>query len=295
MGLGPPLFTLLKFMHDQNLFRDITSVAEIGSQEYDTKVAHYDGFLERFLGSVGASVPASRDPETGRYKAPAHELFRRLGCEYVSFDIDGRFGSIPFDLNFDTLKEEYRGWAGLTTNLGTTEHVFNQVGCFKVIHDLTRQGGLMLHALPLHNNINHGLFSYSPCLFEALAEANGYELLGSWMTCKPDHHRLPPSRAPYPSARTLLLVLLQRLSDAEFVLPLQLSNPMQVHEQLEDRYKVTERRAAGAASRVRYDGVIDIDLDTFTSMLVTDYQPPPAKPPKSSAKQAGDKPPKSKP
>ncbi len=273
MGLGPPMMALFKFMHDQGLFSTIRSVAEIGSQEYDTKLPEYDGFLDRFFKGVGSDTPQTVDPENGRFKGPASEYFKRLGCDYVSFDIDGRFGAIPFDLNYDKVGPDRRHSATLTTNLGTTEHVVDQVACFRTIHELTAPGGYMVHALPLNNYVNHGLYSYSPAFFEALAAANDYELMGMWMTVKPHWNLLPPALKPWPPKASLLICLLRRTTDAEFVLPLQLSNPMMVQADLGARYKVTERRAEKNNWNVpvRYDGLIKVDVEAMTSTLVEDY------------------------
>lgn len=282
MGLGPPALSLFKFMHDEGLFDSISTVAEIGSQEYDTKRPEYDDFLTRFFESVGADTPLGRDPQTGRLKGPAREFFERLGCSYIAMDIDGRFGSMPFDLNFDTIDSKLWHWAGLTTNLGTTEHVFNQVGCFNTIHDLTRPGGYMVHTLPLHNYVNHGLYSYSPCFFEALAAANDYELLGMWMASKSHPNQLPPALPPFPPTRTLLIVLLRRTSPEDFMVPLQLSNPMTVHDGLGSRYKTTERRHVGTGRHIRYDGMLNVDLNTMSSAIVSDYE---ALLPRASRKQ----------
>jgi hypothetical protein len=270
MGLGPPVLSLFKFLYDQDLFSTVNAVAELGSQEYDTKIPEYDAFLTRFLQGAGADTPQERDSETGRLRGPARDFFTRLGCSYLALDIDGRFGSLPFDLNFDRLPDELRSSADLTTNFGTTEHVFNQLGCFTTIHDLTRLGGYMLHALPLHNYINHGLFSYSPSFFEALAVANEYELLGMWMAPKTSPNRLPPAHPPFPSTRTLLISLLKRTSEEDFKMPLQLSNPMFVHDSLGGRYKATERRLVGTTT-VRYAGTIVVDLDTMSSLLEPDH------------------------
>jgi hypothetical protein len=38
-----------------------------------------------------------------------------------------------------------------------TEHVLDQRNAFKMIHDFTRAGGLMLHALPFTVHLEHGL------------------------------------------------------------------------------------------------------------------------------------------
>jgi hypothetical protein len=65
----------------------------------------------------------------------------------------------------------------LVTNNGTGEHIFDQCSVFKNMHELTKQGGVMIHCLPCNNYINHGFFSFSPLLFMDLAAINNYDIL----------------------------------------------------------------------------------------------------------------------
>jgi hypothetical protein len=67
------------------------------------------------------------------------------------------------------------------TNHGTSEHLLNQQNFFKVVHELTKPGGLMLHAVPFTAHIEHGFFNYQPNFFESLARYNSYKLLGIWV------------------------------------------------------------------------------------------------------------------
>jgi hypothetical protein len=50
--------------------------------------------------------------------------------------IDGSLGSIPLDLNFDSIQTRHKGKYSLVTNFGTTEHVANQLNAFKIIRRL---------------------------------------------------------------------------------------------------------------------------------------------------------------
>src|SRR6202008_3458775 len=91
--------------------------------------------------------------------------------------IDGSPGSIPLDLNYDSVSKDELGRYQLVTNFGTTEHVANQLNAFKVIHDLVRHGGVMIHHLPMQGMLNHGLVNYNPKFFWMLARSNGYKWL----------------------------------------------------------------------------------------------------------------------
>jgi hypothetical protein len=76
------------------------------------------------------------------------------------------------DLNYDEVPAENRGRYDLVTNFGTTEHVVNQLNAFKIIHDLTAPGGVMIHELPAQGQIDHGFFAYNPKFFHKLELSN---------------------------------------------------------------------------------------------------------------------------
>jgi SAM-dependent methyltransferase len=105
------------------------------------------------------------------------DLLSRGGMDYIAYDLfDGPRTTI-FDLNRDEVPPADRASYDLVINCGTTEHVFNQYNCFKVIHDATRVGGVMYHALPMTGYINHGYFVYTPVMFCDLAQVNEYEII----------------------------------------------------------------------------------------------------------------------
>jgi SAM-dependent methyltransferase len=61
-------------------------------------------------------------------------------------------------------------------NNGTTEHVFDQANVYRLIHDATRPGGVMIHWLASQGWCNHGMFHVQPGFFFDLAGANGYDV-----------------------------------------------------------------------------------------------------------------------
>jgi hypothetical protein len=124
---------------------------------------------ERIVGPGG--LPNLLDPA-----APAARIFWEwLGFDYAAIDIDGSPGSIPLDLNFDSVPAEATGKYPIVTNFGTTEHVANQLNAFKIIHDLTAPGGVMIHELPAQGSFNHGLINYNFKFFWMLARSNDYK------------------------------------------------------------------------------------------------------------------------
>jgi hypothetical protein len=72
---------------------------------------------------------------------------------------------------------EYRCTFDLVTNIGTTEHVTDQINAFRVIHEFAKPGANFLHSVPFAGYFNHGLYNYHPIFFVFLASANEYEIV----------------------------------------------------------------------------------------------------------------------
>lgn len=104
------------------------------------------------------------------------DFYNQLGFEYNAIDVNTERDSIVMDLNYNLFgKYGYNETFDLVTNIGTSEHIFNQDAVFQNAHNLCKVGGLMYHQLPFTPWINHGLFNYNPIFFSALSYANGYE------------------------------------------------------------------------------------------------------------------------
>ena len=97
---------------------------------------------------------------------------------YIAVDLDGTEHSINFDLN-NEYKDDKK--YDVVTNLGTSEHIFNQLAVFKTIHNLVSAGGLIIHQLPGQGYYDHGFYNYQPTFFFDLAQANNYQIFGFWM------------------------------------------------------------------------------------------------------------------
>lgn len=105
----------------------------------------------------------------------AAEFYRDLGCNrYDSIDGNGR-GTITFDLN--------RKWKGkperydLVTDFGTGEHIFDQAAVWRTIHALAKVGAFIAFDRPTSGYPGHCYYNAQRCLFEDVADANGYEVL----------------------------------------------------------------------------------------------------------------------
>lgn len=101
------------------------------------------------------------------------DFYEKRGFVYKAIDVNEDKHSFIGDLNEPLdIKEKF----SLVTNIGTSEHIFNQAQIFKTAHDLCDIKGFMYHQLPFSPWINHGFFNYNPILFRDIAVANGYVL-----------------------------------------------------------------------------------------------------------------------
>jgi hypothetical protein len=179
MGLGPPVIELYRQLKLHGALDGITSVMELGSQDF---WCPQQNLVRALFAAFGRPEP---DPDllatANASQKPARVLYEALGIAYNCVDVDGRTGTLVLDLNFDEAPRDHWNKYGLVTNHGTSEHIMNQYNVFKMMHDFTEPGGVMIHAVPFTVHLEHGFFNYQPNFFEALARYNSYETLGLWV------------------------------------------------------------------------------------------------------------------
>lgn len=173
MGINAELVEILGRLRDAGQLENFGSVVELGAQDVSAPAET----LQMVMRSHGV------DADTETLKT-ADGLYAPFGfSRYVAIDATGAAGALVFDLN-KVVSEAY-GYAesfDLVTNLGTSEHVFNQHAVFANAHELCRVGGIMIHCLPAQGLVNHGFYNYHPRFVADLAAANGYEMLSVGFT-----------------------------------------------------------------------------------------------------------------
>jgi Methyltransferase domain len=152
-------------------------VIEIGSQQLGDSFLASTDLLDQAYQIFGQAKVDLGSPSGADFAASApssRPFWASIGFEYATIDLDGRHGAIGLDLNTDQVPDKLRQQFDLVINTGTTEHVANQAQAFRIIHDLTRIGGVMFHEVPA-GSWNHGLFNYTPKFFLLLHKQNDYE------------------------------------------------------------------------------------------------------------------------
>jgi len=103
---------------------------------------------------------------------PYRAFYEQRAIIYDSIDINRLDGSLPLDLSTEIHDLAPRE---MVANIGTSEHVLNQVACFKNIHNLATKR--MCHWVPLEKrHPQHGFYGYSFDFFIELGKLNHYEI-----------------------------------------------------------------------------------------------------------------------
>ena len=181
-------------------------------------------------------------------KFSTKDFITKIGFNnYNSIDLNGAYESFKFDLNKDICTAyDFNSKYDLVINNGTGEHVFNQHSLFLNIHNLTKTNGIMLHVLPFIDWINHGFYNFNPIIFGDLAASNKYEIIkislanrnGAELKLENKNHtilfeQIKPNNKlsnfnkmleiakDKVGKNILLVVILKKLSNHKFTIPLQ--------------------------------------------------------------------------
>lgn len=169
MGINAEMIRMVADMRRSNVLRG-NHVIEIGAQDVCAAPEVIAGILSEY--QFDNNLRNLNSTQAAR-------LYESLGMtHYSSIDASGALDALTFDLNKD-LRRDYQFLENfdLVTNLGTSEHCFSQYSVFKNLHDLCRPGGIMIHALTVQGNVNHGFYNYHPRFVADLAAANSYEII----------------------------------------------------------------------------------------------------------------------
>jgi len=97
------------------------------------------------------------------------------GLTYVSIDWNGRDGTLKKDLNQNILPESIGGPFDLVTNFGTTEHVSDQLACWRNVHNFVKLMGKLTSNTPVGPGWeSHGFWHPTLEWYQEFADINGY-------------------------------------------------------------------------------------------------------------------------
>src|SRR6516165_4013434 len=153
-------------------------IVELGSQQLVRGISHdaVVKFIRKFRPDSDAAEVSARLPVNYYGAIYVDEIWHRCGLDYISYDVVEAPRSRVFDLNFHQVPSADQQSALFVTNIGTTEHLANQLNAFRTVHDLLKVGGVAIHAVPFTGMFNHSLFNYHPKFFFSLIVNNCYRL-----------------------------------------------------------------------------------------------------------------------
>lgn len=159
MGYSPHYFT--SYVQDwlaQGWLPEGGKLMDFGSQAFDGDPVDTCREMTAFLharghsqADVAALIPSNGVPVVA-------DIYRAIGIDYHSIDVDGARGAEYFDLNCFAPKVDQFGIFDFVNNEGTLEHLANPINGFQVTHELLKIGGVARHSMPLTGWQNHGYF-----------------------------------------------------------------------------------------------------------------------------------------
>lgn len=177
MGIGIDAVRIACDLHMRGVWSGYSSVLDMGAQELHVT----PGALAACLRDAGI---ADLEPLPAQVPAESPErLWRPLGftnCDQLD-QLPGT--DLRQDLNYPLTEGGMR--YDLVTDFGNNEHVFNVGEAYRTMHRLTTPGGcLWIQQAWIGGN---GLYAFTPDFFEAIAAANRYTFIASFLIVNNAH------------------------------------------------------------------------------------------------------------
>jgi SAM-dependent methyltransferase len=238
MGSTPKTLERLKYLTSIGALPIGSTICDIGATQLfgDVDQAATRAFLNYY---------ADLDPVAKRPEDVSDEALRAItqkgflgdllllaGFQYTALDIFHATNTILFDLNIHAPGPDLVEKFDLVMNMGTTEHVFNQLRAFQTIHSLTRVGGVCYHDLPMGGYLNHALYRYDPLFFSTVLPVNKYDklfeqvILGDKAAVPDEMKKIGYSDATYTDVG--LEIVYRRTSSDPFRVPLEAQTALSI-------------------------------------------------------------------
>ncbi len=234
MGISSAEIQLLLELRHLGMFKNYSSVLEIGSQElHITKNNLSEMFLQAGLDIDLVDKIQDLENWPNHPRASSKSLYSFLGINnYKSVDLNEELGSIPIDLNIEFNDESLFGKFDLITDFGSCEHVFNVAEAYKTIHKLLKKNGLLIITQAVFKG--NGYFHFDRSFLEGISAANNYKVIySSYVTGVPSRQnskdyqqfRIPLNDDLVSSLKNIqnlsIMMVMQKTSNEEFKIPYQ--------------------------------------------------------------------------
>jgi len=213
MGIG---WTYFNHLEEVGAFKEGNiDLLDIGAQNiFDVSANACANFLERYSSNLSeheiqkfSQKIAKRSVWPSGKGPPVYlgEFLKSTNIRYQAFDIFSAPGVRIFDLNSSDLPDDDKHKYDIVINFGTSEHIFNQYNCFRLIHNAAKVGAYIFHQVPFTGYLNHGYFVYTPLMFIEIAKANNYDICEIWFSGPQGASNVLDIVSSYPSSRDHLL------------------------------------------------------------------------------------------
>jgi len=134
-------------------------------------------YFNRICRAGGWDVAISDTGQSGLLLSD-ETVFNALGFEHLdSMDYsDYQWATIVHDLNDINIPEELVNKYDFILDGGTIEHIFNFSNVLENVFKMLKTDGVFFFNQPTFQNLNHGYYNFSPCLFYEYFKANNYDI-----------------------------------------------------------------------------------------------------------------------
>lgn len=171
MGIAKGMVSLL--CETKKDFQFSGRILQLGKQDVICTPAQFENVLKKFNHAA---------PRLQQDRLDDITFFKIMGFDDVeSMDASAYEGAdIIADLN-NPVPAHLKGRYDVIFDGGTSEHIFNFPQVLKNIFDLLKPGGIVIHASPSHNHVDHGFYMFSPTVFYDFYTANKFDILKSYI------------------------------------------------------------------------------------------------------------------
>jgi hypothetical protein len=148
------------------------SVATLGKQTVPVPSEQLSQLFQKF------SLTPKMAFGSGRQALDDQVFFKALGFAQVhSFDYSDYEGATyVYDLNSEKPPDSFVERYDVVFDSGTMEHIFHIPNVLRNIFRMTKVGGRVIFFSPCSNQVDHGLYMFSPTLFFDYYSANGFKI-----------------------------------------------------------------------------------------------------------------------
>jgi len=155
------------------------SILQLGRQDIYFDIDNLKQMSKMFgVELMSSKINYVRNPHLTNPVIDDYTLFASLGFSSVdSMDcFDNEQPSIIHDLNHQ-IPPDLNLRFDVIYDGGTLEHVFDIASAFRNIHSMVKPGGVVIHASPTNNLVDHGFWQLCPTAFVDTYSANNYTII----------------------------------------------------------------------------------------------------------------------